>query len=145
MIVSSEFRDRANGAMWVDVFKAAARKPFEVRRELYRQYVNSAAWRARRAQELAKAGHRCQVCGHQGGAGIALQVHHLSYDRLGQETARDIVVLCKLCHECKHGLSKIAQVADAVCGKEDPEREREREANKRRCGHLAECDFGGVA
>lgn len=143
-MTSADFRDRANGAMWAALFKAAAGRPFEHRRQLYREYVASTAWRLRRAKEIAKAGGACQECGHTGSAGIPLQVHHLRYDNLGDELERDLVVLCKLCHECRHGLSQIMQVADALCGKEDPERERERAANKRRCGHLAEYD-GGVA
>lgn len=144
-MTSAEFRERANGAMWAALFKSAARRPFEDRRALYREYMTSTAWRTRRGAEIAKAGGACQECGHNGSAGIPLQVHHLRYDNLGDELERDIVVLCKLCHECKHGLSKIAKFTDAVCGKEDPEREREREANKRRCGHLSDCDWGGVA
>lgn len=138
MIVSSDFRDRATGAMWAQVFRSASTRPFEIRRELYRQYINSSAWRKRRAYEIALAGHKCRECGHDGTAGIALQVHHVSYANLGEETPSDVVVLCKLCHECRHGISAITKVVNAVFGSEDPERERLRSENKRLRGHLPE-------
>lgn len=132
-MISADFKDRATGPTWVRVFEAARSQPFEVRRDLYRDYVASAAWANRRREEIAKAGRQCAECG--GGETIPLQVHHLSYKRLGAELPGDLVVLCRLCHECRHGRSQIVRAVEAVFGSEDPEREQEREENKRRCGH----------
>jgi hypothetical protein len=39
----------------------------------------------------------------------------------------------------------LARVVEAVFGQEDPERERRREENKRRCGHYRDRGRGGVA
>lgn len=60
----------------------------------YRKYIHSEAWRTRRKRALARAGHRCQVCGRT----YWLQVHHISYQNLGNEPDVDLSVLCGECH-----------------------------------------------
>lgn len=34
---------------------------------------------------------------------LNMQVHHLTYERLGKETFSDLVVICDECHERLHG------------------------------------------
>ena len=41
-----------------------------------------------------------EVCGVK----HRLQVHHLTYERLGNERDEDLKVLCWACHEREHGL-----------------------------------------
>lgn len=67
----------------------------------YERYLASADWRRSEARlrELSLAAHRCRLCG-RGSPETVLEVHHRSYERLGQELASD---LCTLCREC-HGL-----------------------------------------
>lgn len=65
--------------------------------EDYRAYLRSPEWRARRLEFLEDAEYQCQECG----SNKKLQVHHLSYDNLGDETEDDVEVLCKECHEDK--------------------------------------------
>ena len=60
----------------------------------YTQYLGSSAWKLRRLDALAKAGYRCQRCQGDG----SLEVHHLSYDNLGNEKPEDLQVLCHICH-----------------------------------------------
>jgi len=60
----------------------------------YIRYINSEAWRKRRARALKLAGHRCQVCGRN----WSLQVHHNTYERLGHEADSDLLVTCASCH-----------------------------------------------
>jgi 5-methylcytosine-specific restriction endonuclease McrA len=62
-------------------------------------YYASPEWHQRRALKLAEAGHRCQTCGTIG----TLQVHHLTYRRLGRERRSDLRVLCCGCHSRVHG------------------------------------------
>lgn len=61
----------------------------------YLAYINSSAWRARRLRALDRADRRCQVCGER----KWLQVHHVSYERLGHEADADLTVLCWWCHQ----------------------------------------------
>jgi hypothetical protein len=63
----------------------------------YRAYLQSAAWKARRAKVFAAAKGVCLGCGRR-----AETVHHRSYDRLGQEADADLVALCWDCHQTCH-------------------------------------------
>ena len=64
----------------------------------YHEYIASPAWRATRAQRLAIDGHKCRTCGHDGSI-WRLQVHHISYARLGAEDVQqDLITLCSSCH-----------------------------------------------
>jgi hypothetical protein len=62
------------------------------------QYLRTSWWLHRREVALKKAGRKCAQCG----ASTRLQVHHLSYDRLGAERDSDLEVLCDPCHEKHH-------------------------------------------
>lgn len=60
----------------------------------YLAYINSKSWYAKRDLVLRKAGYRCWWCGSI----WRLQVHHLTYERLGNERLTDLMVLCEGCH-----------------------------------------------
>lgn len=62
------------------------------------EYLRSSWWLHRREVALKRAGRKCGPCG----ASTRLQVHHLSYDRLGAELDSDLEVLCDPCHEKHH-------------------------------------------
>ena len=134
-MISAAFKDRATAGMWVALFASVASHPFEVRRNVYRQYITSEAWARRRAAEIQKACGMCSECGLTATFGNPLQVHHVSYKHLGNELPSELVVLCRLCHGCRHGKADVVRAVDAVFGPEDEEREREREENKWRRGH----------
>src|SRR5581483_9016157 len=58
----------------------------------YRDYIQSDAWRNRADAIRKRDGHRCQECGAGVDyAGITLDVHHLTYERLGHEEDEDLV------------------------------------------------------
>ena len=65
----------------------------------YRRYRESPAWQARRAQALEAAGHHCQMDKTHTGR---LDVHHNTYDNLGNEQPGDLIVLCSACHMRHH-------------------------------------------
>lgn len=68
------------------------------RRRWYREvYLRSSHWRAVRLWALELAAHRCQYPGC--GARRRLDVHHLTYARLGAEIPGDLQVLCREHHE----------------------------------------------
>jgi 5-methylcytosine-specific restriction endonuclease McrA len=66
----------------------------------YHEHLVSLDWQVIRANALQRAGYRCERCGSPWG----LQVHHLTYERLGNELPEDLVCLCRDCHRTLHGL-----------------------------------------
>ena len=69
------------------------------RRAGYRAYLHSPAWQRRRQAALARAGWRCEDCGHT----ERLQVHHVTRERWGDEADQDLRVLCARCHARRRG------------------------------------------
>ena len=70
-------------------------------REEYRAYLRSPAWRMKRDGKLFDAEYRCERCGYDG-LDMPLDVHHLTYERVGNERDSDLIVLCRSCHEMEH-------------------------------------------
>jgi len=70
----------------------------ELRRLPYEQYLRSRHWLTTRRRALLRAGRKCQRCE----ASYSLEVHHLTYDRLGAEAEGDLMVLCAMCHLREH-------------------------------------------
>jgi len=64
----------------------------------HRRYLDSPGWKARSRRAILEAGESCQQCGATG----TLQVHHLTYERVGQELPEDLLVLCISCHNAIH-------------------------------------------
>lgn len=67
-------------------------------KQLYHAYLQSDLWRRKRFSILLRDHHWCQGCAMV----KATQVHHLSYDNVGQEEDDDLISLCKDCHELAH-------------------------------------------
>lgn len=80
------------------------------RRCWYRGYLKSSHWESLREQRLRRSSWTCERCGQ--GAGMSakgnrtgLNLHHLSYERVGLERDEDIIVLCSECHAKEHGIN----------------------------------------
>ena len=65
---------------------------------LYIDYLQSETWKEKRNERLKKDNYCCQLCGKK----EKLEVHHLTYARLGNEEMEDLVTLCHACHEKQH-------------------------------------------
>ena len=63
--------------------------------EFYLTYLDSAEWRARRCEIIEARGAECESCGADD---EMLELHHLTYERLGNELDEDLVLLCERCH-----------------------------------------------
>lgn len=64
----------------------------------YIEYLKSTDWHERRKELMEEANWVCSECGEK-----ATQLHHLSYENLGEEELEiDVVPLCKDCHKEKH-------------------------------------------
>ncbi len=77
--------------------------------ERYLAYLASREWRAMRVRVVAETGDWCKRCGVKGPSLLpgarTLDVHHLTYARLGREETDDLMLLCRGCHdaiETKH-------------------------------------------
>lgn len=87
--------------------------------QLYRDYINSPQWRARRLRALDLAGNRCEYwTGDEPGSRCAevkrLQVHHRTYTRLGCEADDDLEVLCWFHHMVEHMTWRHCRCGDPV-------------------------------
>lgn len=64
----------------------------------YNNYIKSDKWHWIREEKFKKAGYKCEICG----AVKNLDVHHVTYKRLGREKMSDLAVLCRKCHKTLH-------------------------------------------
>jgi hypothetical protein len=67
-------------------------------RSVYEQHLASEKWRVLRRKVMARCKGMCEGCGEK----PAVQVHHLTYERLGDEMLFDLVGICIPCHERIH-------------------------------------------
>lgn len=65
----------------------------------YEEYLASEAWAQRRAAIIRNANGICQCCAHF----PAIQAHHVTYERIGQEHESDLMAVCSFCHGLLHG------------------------------------------
>lgn len=65
----------------------------------YHEYITSRDWRENPARlaELEASGFRCRLC-NDDGSESALEVHHRTYENLGNEQPGDLTTLCHSCH-----------------------------------------------
>lgn len=89
----------------------------ELSRLLYSEYLKTEHWRELRRVKLLRAGGECQLrpCGYDDFYRFyydelrpdddrpPVDVHHLTYARLGREWESDLIVLCRYCHAREHG------------------------------------------
>jgi hypothetical protein len=66
---------------------------------IYRGYLRSPEWAKLRTAVLLRDGNQCNHCGSD----CNLHVHHLTYDRRGDECLNDLITLCATCHDREHG------------------------------------------
>ena len=69
------------------------------RKEYYRQYLKTDAWKRKRYVVLKRDNWTCQYCG-----GKATEVHHKKYARrnIGKEPIKWLVSICRNCHQEIH-------------------------------------------
>jgi hypothetical protein len=84
----------------------------------YDEYLRSAHWKRLREAHRRWSGEPTCFCGETDG----LQLHHLTYERLGEERMADLRWLCKSCHNMVHHLERRRQLGIDLDGLEDPER-----------------------
>lgn len=75
--------------------------------DFYKEYLQSALWHHKREQKLEEVGYKCETCANTMNDCI-LQVHHLTYARLGNELMSDLQVACIFCHPTQDQIRRIA-------------------------------------
>ena len=89
------------GIQWVKkVFGGQVVRELGMTKDEYARYLESPRWARKRKVALTQALGRCQVCNSR----HELNVHHRTYERVGNERSDDLTVLCRLCHELFHGV-----------------------------------------
>ena len=76
--------------------------------EEYRKYLQSDQWKAKRRLVLEFMGYKCVKCRKQLTESTA-NIHHLSYERVRNETLDDLIPLCKECHKLEHSKTHLLQ------------------------------------
>jgi len=64
----------------------------------YNSYLKTTAWRLKRQAVLTRANNWCEGCA----ARQATQVHHLTYEHVGDELLFELVAVCETCHRRIH-------------------------------------------
>lgn len=80
---------------------------------LYTRYVkeNAPEWREKKEQVFWQRGERCEACGSR----FRIDVHHLTYKRLGRERLSDLMVLCRKHHDQVHWLRRATAFNLRLC------------------------------
>ncbi len=84
--------------LWAPPYRAPI-SPRDLRALPYAEYLQTPHWKRMRQDKVRAAGHRCQFCNR---GSVTLNVHHRTYERLGEEHDGDLTVLCQDCHHILH-------------------------------------------
>ena len=68
----------------------------------YRSYLKSSEWAKIKIYLFESRGKKCERCGSK----KRIQVHHKTYERIFNEDPSDLELLCELCHEKEHGITR---------------------------------------
>lgn len=71
----------------------------------YEQYLSTVHWQKVRKFAIEACGGRCSLCNRDG----EIQVHHRTYENLGNERPSDVVGLCADCHKTFHANGGLAK------------------------------------
>lgn len=77
----------------------------------YDEYMGSTEWSARARLARRRAGYRCMLCYRR----APLEVHHRTYERLGNEKDTDVIALCAECHARHHD-----RLDEMLCNSQQP-------------------------
>ncbi len=61
-------------------------------------YLQSNKWKELKLSALSIADDKCECCGNS----KQLELHHITYERLTQERAIDMAIVCRNCHQQIH-------------------------------------------
>lgn len=65
----------------------------------FKRYLASREWALKKRAARSRSGGTCERCGQAPSA----HVHHLTYERIGEELLEDLLDVCRGCHEWLSG------------------------------------------
>lgn len=77
------------------------------RRHEYVKAIAGTRWRDLRRQVLERDGYTCRICLQGGRPWNELEVHHITYERLGRERPEDLAAICSACHGRVHDIGDL--------------------------------------
>ena len=90
----------------------------------YYKYLHTEAWRNKKKQVIERSRKKipeylicsakfgvCEKCGFIAYRPYQLELHHLTYERLGNESLEDLILLCRRCHQQEHELLRMIKEA----------------------------------
>lgn len=86
----------------------------------YPHYLSSPAWHDTRRRYFESDQPQDCICGET----YELQLHHLTYERVGEEELTDLTPMCKRCHSMLHELERRGEVGLDFQGFVNEERAR---------------------
>lgn len=83
----------------------------------YEEYLESEWWKTFRKKFFRSRVTKkyCLVCAGDGEYNYTVELHHLTYDRLGAERLKDVIPLCREHHEQVHEILKREYNNDISC------------------------------
>lgn len=66
----------------------------------YKEYLKSPHWQATRKKALKHYDNQCTICGSK----VKLNVHHFTYENIGNESIHELTVVCEGCHRLLHNI-----------------------------------------
>lgn len=103
----------------------------------YAAYLASPAWAKVKAHYRKLVIEACGLCGCES----QLDLHHMTYERVGEELPADLVWLCRSCHRMVHVLEKRGDMGLDFAGLEDFQRAARYAAENAARNEQAEAEF----
>ena len=72
----------------------------QAEKQNYNRYLRTKKWKKKRAKILKRAKYKCEICK----VNRAWQVHHTTYKNIYNETVKDLIAVCEICHKDSHNL-----------------------------------------
>jgi hypothetical protein len=92
----------------------------------YPAYLRSPHWKAKRADYRCSSQPQECICGET----ESLQLHHMTYDRIGDEALTDLTPLCGSCHNMIHELERRGDIGLDLTGFVNEERAKRHQAEQ---------------
>lgn len=71
----------------------------------YNDYIKSIHWQNKKLEYFRFHDKRCMECGNH----KSIQLHHLTYEHIGNERLSELIPLCEMCHKSIHAVDNVVK------------------------------------